>query len=250
MKQTIEIFADEKTVCGESPLWNIVEQRLVWVDNEHERFGIFTRGAGDKVTTVLNRDYPLSALAFNDDGRLVVAGPSGITLLAGDGEMVEVLGNSEGGDYQFNDALASAVGGLYAGSFHWGDDGMERTGCLYHISPTGQPKVMDEGILLSNGLGLSPDNQTLYFADTMAHVIYAYDVKEDGGVTNRRVFALISQDEGLPDGLTVDSFGFVWCAFFYGGQVMRFDPDGTIERRIAVPAKQVPFQELIKIGIL
>jgi len=67
----IEIFADEKAVCGESPLWDIAEQRLVWVDNEHERFGIFTRGANDKATTVLNRETPLSALAFNDDSRLV-----------------------------------------------------------------------------------------------------------------------------------------------------------------------------------
>ena len=239
MKQIINIFADEQTACGESPLWDVSEQRLVWVDNEHERFGIFTRGVGDKATTVLNRDYPLSAVAFNDDGRLVVAGPAGIVLLAGDGEMVEVIRNGEGGDFFINDVLASATGGLYAGSFHWGEDGMERTGHLYHINPNGQAEVMDEGFQLSNGLGLSPDKKILYFADTMARVIYAYDVKQDGGVHNRKVFAHIGQDEGLPDGITVDAFGFVWCAFFYGGQVMRFDPDGIVERRIAIPAKQV-----------
>lgn len=237
LMKSIEIFADEQTACGESPLWDKKANRLLWVDNE--RGFIFARGANDETTTVLSSDYPAFALAHNDDGKLIIAGPKGIGLQEEGATILSVLDNHDGGNYLFNDVLASAVGGLYAGSFHWGEDGMERSGCLYHISPNGQAEVMDEGFRLSNGLGLSPDNNKLYFADTMEHVIYAYDVKQDGRVKNRRVFARISQDDGLPDGITVDESGFIWCACFYGGQVMRFDPEGVVERRIAIPAKQV-----------
>ncbi len=230
IKPVVDIFADEQNACGESPLWDAAGQRLLWVDNE--RSLVF---AHDTATTVLRRDYPAFALAFNHDGRLVMAGPRGVAL---DG-VTPVLANPDGGDYFFNDAKASAVGGLYAGSFHWGANGMERPGRLYHITAAGQAEVLDEGVQLANGLALSPDNRTLYFADTIARTIYAYAVAADGRVANRRVFARLNREDGLPDGLTVDAAGFVWCALWYGGQVVRFDPAGQIERRVKLPAQQV-----------
>ncbi|MFN6016589.1 MAG: SMP-30/gluconolactonase/LRE family protein [Verrucomicrobiota bacterium] len=237
IKSIAGIFADEKTACGEAPLWDAKRQRLLWVDNE--RALVFARGCNDSATTVLHRDYPAFALALNDDGRLVMAGPRGVALRSNDGAVSVVLENSEGGDCFFNDAVASPVGGLYAGSFHWDEKGIQRTGRLYHVSASGEAQIMDEGFQLSNGLAVSPDNRTLYFADTIARTIYAYEIAVDGRLANRRVFARVSREDGLPDGLTVDAAGFVWCALWYGGQVIRFDHAGRIERRITLPAKQV-----------
>lgn len=99
--------------------------------------------------------------------------------------------------------------------------------------------MVDEEIEMSNGLGLSPDDGTLYFADSAARRIFAYDVQSDGGLQNKRVLVQVPREEGLPDGLTVDAQGFVWSAQWYGGQVVRYDPDGRVERRLALPVTQV-----------
>jgi D-xylonolactonase len=94
--------------------------------------------------------------------------------------------------------------------------------------------------MLANGLGLSPDHRTLYFADSAARIIYAFDVDpKDGSLSNRRPFVKVPSEEGLPDGLTVDADGYVWNAHWYGSEVVRYDPDGVLERRIRFPSSQI-----------
>jgi D-xylonolactonase len=116
---------------------------------------------------------------------------------------------------------------------------MEKHGRLYLIDREGV-RVVEEGIELANGLGFSPDSQTLYFTDSAARRIYAYDVEaETGALSNRRIFVQVPDEEGIPDGLTVDREGYVWSAQWYGSQVVRYDPEGTVERRIAMPVTQV-----------
>ena len=99
---------------------------------------------------------------------------------------------------------------------------------------------MDDGFHMPNGLGFSPDYRLLYFTDSVARTIYAYDYNvADGELRNRRTLIKVPDDEGLPDGMTVDSEGFIWSAQWYGGCVVRYDPAGVVERKILVPAKQV-----------
>jgi D-xylonolactonase len=106
--------------------------------------------------------------------------------------------------------------------------------------PDGSLAIEDEGIDLANGLGLAPDDRTLYFTDSTARSIFAYDVDPaTGGLSRKRLFVRVPAAEGVPDGLTVDREGHVWSAQWYGGCVVRYDPDGTVERRIALPVKQV-----------
>lgn len=117
---------------------------------------------------------------------------------------------------------------------------MEKTGKLYKIESGGKLTTLDDNFGLANGMGLSPDKSLLYLADSARRLIYVYDVDAaDGKVYNRRVFTTVPDDEGIPDGLTVDAEGFVWNAQWYGSQIVRYDPDGKVERRIPVPAKQV-----------
>jgi D-xylonolactonase len=238
MTEEIDLVSDQQSLCGEAPTWDATNNRLLWVDIR--RSLIFEHRLDEGQTFVISRDVPASGLALDETGRLVIAGSKGLFLRAADGRITTVLDNPDAGDYCFNDITAAPNGGLFAGSIHWGPNGMERTGHLYLIDPHGSVRCMDEGILHSNGLGLSPDNRTLYFVDTIDRKIFAYDVApDDADLSNRRVLIEIPIEEGMPDGLAVDAEGFIWCAMWYGGQVLRFDPDGKLERRIPIPVKQV-----------
>jgi sugar lactone lactonase YvrE len=109
---------------------------------------------------------------------------------------------------------------------------------LYRIDPDGSIHQMDDGILLSNGIHWSPDGETMYLADSLRRVIYAYDFEgSSGSISNRRVAVDTSGEEGLPDGISVDSQGCIWVAMCEGWQVMRYDPDGRLERRLKMPVE-------------
>lgn len=233
-----EVVADEGNRCGECPCWDAAAGRLLWVDNVTG--DLFAHLPATGATTRLATGIPVNAVAVNHDGRLVIAGAEGIFLLDAAGGRQRVIAEHDGEPLVFNDITVGPGGSIYGGTFHWGADGMERHGRLLVIRGDGTATVLDDGILLSNGLGFAPDGRTLYFTDTMARKIYRYDVDPATGlVGDRRVFVDVPTTEGLPDGLAVDAAGFVWSAQWYAGAVLRYDPAGRVERRLAVPAQQV-----------
>ncbi len=99
---------------------------------------------------------------------------------------------------------------------------------------------VDDGIECSNGPCWSPDDKTFYFADTFQEEFWAYDYDiETGNVSNKRVFATTKDDLGVADGSTVDAEGYMWNAQVTGGELVRYAPDGSVERRIGMPVKNV-----------
>jgi len=86
-------------------------------------------------------------------------------------------------------------------------------------------------------MGFSPDARLLYHCDSTTKAVWAYDVTADRRVKDRRVFATLP--EGWPDGMAVDVEGGVWVAVVRYGEVVRFKADGTLERRIKMPASMV-----------
>jgi sugar lactone lactonase YvrE len=99
---------------------------------------------------------------------------------------------------------------------------------------------MLDDVGLSNGIGFSPEHETLYYTDSWTDRIDAFDYEaETGDLTNRRTFVDLSETAGMPDGLTVDADGYVWSAQYEGGHIARFTPDGEFDRRIKIPVSQV-----------
>jgi sugar lactone lactonase YvrE len=107
-------------------------------------------------------------------------------------------------------------------------------GSLFRIDPPGNVTRLDDDILVSNGMGFSPDNRLFYVADSGRSSILAYDVGAGWTLRNRREFA--QMPAGVPDGLAIDAEGGVWVASYGGGEVVRFRPDATIDRRIKMAA--------------
>jgi sugar lactone lactonase YvrE len=100
---------------------------------------------------------------------------------------------------------------------------------LYRLDPNGSAHAIFPQVSTPNGIGWSPDNTVMYFTDSVPRIIYAFDFHAaTGDITNRRNLIEVPEDVGTPDGLVVDSAGYIWSACYA--------PDGKVDRIVAVPA--------------
>jgi sugar lactone lactonase YvrE len=175
-------------------------------------------------------------VALHADGGLVISGKDVCHVRAGETRVL--LTRESVGAIGFNDLFTDAAGRILVGSLRSDPfaDGPRVPGSLYRIELDGSANELYGDVGLTNGIGLSPDGATLYHSDTAATSIVAHDLAADGKAVNRRVFARV---DGMPDGLAVDAEGGVWVAVYGGGCVMRFRPDGVLDRRAEVPAQNV-----------
>src|SRR5690606_6175050 len=138
-------------------------------------------------------------------------------------------------DMRFNDGRCDPQGPFGAGTMN--DVTRQPVGYLYRIDDRGVSVMLDL-VAVPNSLCWSPDGRVMYFSDGREPVIWAFDMDPaTGDICNRRAFARLI-GEGVPDGATVDSEGFVWSAQYGGAVVNRFAPDGTLVRSIPVPVTQ------------
>src|SRR5256886_5894846 len=121
------------------------------------------------------------------------------------------------------------------------DDKEELKICaLWRLDPDLSVTLVDDGIICSNGPCWSPDDKTFYFADTFQGEIWKYDYDvETGTPANRRLFASFKSDKGVADGSTVDAEGCVWNAQLISGDLVRYAPDGSVERRIGMLVRNI-----------
>lgn len=136
-----------------------------------------------------------------------------------------------------NDATVDAAGRLWFGTMHDGE--ATQSGALYRMDADGVAK-MDKDICITNGPCVSPDGKTFYHTDTLEKIIWAYDVAEDGALSNKRAFVNFKSDaEVYPDGSVVDSEGYLWTALWGGGGAVRISPAGEIVATVSLPAPNV-----------
>ena len=129
-----------------------------------------------------------------------------------------------------NDGRCDRRGRFWVGSM---SKTMERaSGCLYRLE-RGHLEAADDGIWVANGVCWSPDDTRMYFADSHVKTIFVYDFDLAAGMIGpRRVFTTMADRPGVPDGSSVDTEGFIWNAIFDGGCVVRYAPDGRVDRTV------------------
>lgn len=232
------VVADYRNLCGECPVWNPEDGTLEWTDCVGLKF--FRLNWNSRQHAMVKQDMTVYGFRRNRQGGFVITNNDGVWLWKGEGTLTLIAAEADGSQCQVNDCVADARGRLLTGSFFYNPAAEYALGKLIRVDTNGQASVLDEGFHLANGLGFSPDGKVLYFADTVARRIYAYDYDlSAGAVRNRRVLVQVPNEEGLPDGLAVDAAGFIWSAQWYGSCIVRYDPDGNVERHIQMPAKQV-----------
>jgi sugar lactone lactonase YvrE len=235
--QEPEIVVDFGDLNGEAPVWDGETGTLYWTDCVGFKFCRFQEQS--RKSEVLRTGIEVTGFALNHDGGFVIANTKGIWFWDGAERMTLITAEVDGAVCQMNDAAADPMGRFLAGSCFYEPIGDYKLGCLFRVDLNGRATVLDDGIHLANGIGFSPDAKEVYLTDSAARIIYRYDYDvRTGDVRNRSELVRVPLDEGVPDGLAVDAEGFLWSAQWYGGCVVRYDPEGKVERRILTPAKQ------------
>ena len=230
-----ELIADYQCHIGENPLWHPLEQRLYWTD--------ITRGKlfrYDPATGKHEQCYsgpPVGGFTVQADGTLLLFMARGAIAQWRDGKLnyiVEEIPDER--ESRFNDVIADPLGRVFCGTMPT----PTRPGRLYRLDPDGVLHLILEGIGCSNGMGFTLDRQRMYYTDSEARSIYLFDYDEKTGtLTNQRVWLHTPEGAGVPDGMTVDSQGFVWSARWDDSALYLYTPDGIEERRIEFPARKV-----------
>jgi sugar lactone lactonase YvrE len=235
----VERILDVQNEAGESPHWDAEEKALYWADIVDPHLYRYYPATG-KLDTIKTK-IPVTGLGLRKTGGLVVASKIGLYLLDTTLKEARFISDPEAdkANVRFNDGLVDCEGRYWAGSLNEVDFSVAE-GTLYRLDPDGVIRTMDTGIKGSNGIGWSPDNSIMYFADTFAQVIYAYNFDPASGeISNRRIFVEVPQEAGMPDGITVDCEGFVWNGHWGGWRLTRYDPSGKIEREVRLPVQNV-----------
>ncbi len=219
---------------GEGPTWDAARAELLWVDISAGLVRRATRD-GDTLTDAgsLRAGDTVGAVVPAAAGGWLAAAGGGFTHLAEDGtarvllELAGEGGTEAGGGTRMNDAKCDRAGRFYAGTMAF--DERSGAGTLYRLDTDGTVTTVLDGLTVSNGLGWSPDDRTVYFADSGPAVVHAFDHDPATGAwTNGRVLLETGGDDGVADGLTVDDEGCLWTAMWGGAQVRRWSPDGDL----------------------
>lgn len=203
--------------------------------------GVHLLDRAGKVSLAVPKRRGIGGMALHASGGLVVGGRDIAWVSLADGTMHSLLSlDAVPGATGFNDLTTDGAGRIYVGSLAFRVFGGEapKPGHLHVIDLDGTMRTLSDGVMLTNGLGFSPDGQRLYHSDARGPLVRVYDVKADGSVGPWRQFASLGES-GVPDGLKVASDGSVWVADAHGGRVAVFNADGTHRRDIAVPLPMV-----------
>lgn len=230
----------EKIVTGygliEGPLW-MPDRGLLFSDVQNG--GVYVLGADGLVSTLIEHRKGIGGMVEHADGGIVVGGRNICFKGLGDDRSVVLLDKDVTETaIGFNDFTTDRAGRLYVGSlgFVVFSDQPERPGHLHVIDLDGSVRTVSDGIMLTNGMGFSPDGSRLYHSDARANIVRVYDVK-DGDVGAWQTFA--SYDDGHPDGLCVATDGAVVVAVAHGSRVDVFEPDGTLRQSLPCPLPMV-----------
>ena len=137
-----------------------------------------------------------------------------------------------------NDGRLDRRGRLIFGTMDEDPGGARPLGQIWSFGDRGA-RVLASGVRIANSIAFSPDGRRMYFADTPEKRIRIYDYDLDSGVlSGERVFVTV-EGPGFPDGSTVDADGCLWNAEWGGGRVVRYTPDGRVDRVLLLPASQV-----------
>jgi sugar lactone lactonase YvrE len=240
MTVAIERVGTKRGHVGEGPLWNGREGAWYWVDITARELWRMDASSGAISHSVC--DEMIACLALSNDGGIIAGMETGIFHLTPGAPVVarRLAAPPELGEgMRFNDGRCDRQGRFWSGTMYMDSVSSLREGKLYRLdAASGLSAPVVDGLLVQNGLAWSPDGTTMYLSDSHPNVqqIWAFDYDvATGQPSNRRPFVDMRPLPGRPDGAAVDTDGCYWICGNDAGCILRFTPDGQLDRRIDVP---------------
>lgn len=205
---------------------------------------IYHMSAQGKISLLREKSNNVNGLALTRDGELIgveALGQRIVRISKGDGSFTEITrGTGKQPMMLPNDLIADAKGGIY-----FTDPGPRpippgRKHHVYYLPPGAtNAVVVDDNQTRPNGLTLTLDGKMFLVADTVEHVLHAWDVQPDGTLRNRRPFlrlqGITAGEDSFGDGMAIDREGRFYVTSATGVQV--FDRSGAYLGTIVVPKR-------------
>ncbi len=239
---SIERVGDITCTVGESPLWDVLEGAWLWVDIAMRR--IWRLNAASGAVRSWTTPEMIACMALSGNGKLVAGMQTGVfsvTLGESQDALCEWLAAPPelGAGMRFNDGRCDRQGRFWSGTMVLDMAEARAEGRLYRYSAhDGMSPPMVSNLIVQNGLAFAPDGRTMYLSDShpSRRMVWAFDYDPDSGVPSRqRVFADLNGQRGRPDGAAMDIDGCYWICGNDGACLMRFTPDGKLDRTLDVP---------------
>ncbi|MGE0226184.1 MAG: SMP-30/gluconolactonase/LRE family protein [Acetobacteraceae bacterium] len=230
-----ELVWDSRCGVAESPVWDPATRRVLFCDIGGRKINALSVDTGARQTW----DLPevVGSFGLCRSGRLVVALRHRVVLFDPGTGTVQDLTQAvvEPRSNRLNDGKVGPDGAFWVGSM---DENSPRqpTGFLYRVTPDGRIEQRAEGFAVSNGLAWSPDGRIMYHSDSTAAIIEAWDFDPaSGGMSNHRVLARLTNEDGRPDGAATDVDGNYWSAGPSAGCINCFSPEGKLLKKLPFP---------------
>ena len=230
-----ELVWDSRSGVSECPVWDEASRRLLFCDINGRKINALSVDTGARETW----DFPevVGSFGLCRSGRLVVALRHRVVLFDPRSAVLTDLTPAvvEPRTNRLNDGKVGPDGAFWVGSM---DENSPRQplGALYRVTADGRIEMKAEGYAVSNGLAWSPDGRTMYHSDSTSAIIEAWDFEiATGGMTNHRVLAKLTNEDGRPDGAAMDIDGNYWSAGPSAGCVNCFSPDGKLLKKLPFP---------------
>ena len=242
--EAVERLTEPLDSVGESPVWRAAESSLYWVDIPARRIHRLHLASGRRDSWIAPE--MVGCVAFARDGSLVAGLESGIfsiELAEGGRASAKALAKPAFpmDSMRFNDGRCDRQGRFWAGTMHMDMAAAHAVGALYRFDEGGLAGPFEDGLRVQNGLAWSPGGERMYLSDShpLARRVWAYDYDPAEAVPrNRRLFVDMASHAGRPDGAAVDVDGCYWTCANDAGEVLRFTPEGRLDRSVRLPVKK------------
>ncbi len=218
----IETLTTHLCTLGEGPVWDAANNAIIWVDIMEGAIHQYSFADENLTTFSIGELIGCVALCKNDD--LIFASRSGFGLLDRNNGYRKLLYHPESHlpTNRFNDGKCDVAGRLWAGTM--AIDEMEGAGSVFSFDGKNTEKKI-ANTTISNGMVWNADNTILYFIDTPTFEVVSYQFDAiTGNISRKKVVIKIPQEDGHPDGMTIDTEGMLWIAHWDGWQVTRWNP--------------------------
>ncbi len=221
--------------CGESPLWLSDSGEMLFIDTGEDSCYSYNpaAGAGKKYPA----PGPMQSLAKTGAGEYLATLPDKVILCNDEYRILEDFPRPlrEKSYMILNDGTVGPDGCFYFSIIN-AEDLYSKEGAVARLNTDFSIEIVAEGFALPNGLAFDSPGTRFYVTEMFANTIHRFDFSAESGVlSGKKSFAVIPEEDGMPDGLIIDSEDFLWSAHWQGFRVTRYDPDGKIERTVSVP---------------